>query len=128
MGCPSDHDRLRKSDSQPGILRLEELETPKAKIKNLWFDPDTKIPVSSQEGDGRAAWQEARQDRDQAHGHKWFWAEFWTRTCFLISLAGGGLLVAVMNEDPILRTGGMSVFYGVAGTVIQREASQRKQG
>lgn len=33
-----------------------------------------------------------------------------------------------MNEDPILRTGGMSVFYGVAGTVIQREASQRKQG
>ena len=128
MGCPSDHDRLRKSDSQPGILRLEELETPKAKIKNLWFDPDTKIPVSSQEGDGRAAWQEARQDRDQAHGHKWFWAEFWTRTCFLISLAGGGLLVAVMNEDPILRTGGMSVFYRVASAIIQWKASQRKKG
>ena len=60
------------------------------------------------------------------HEHNRFWAEFWTRTCLLVSLAGGGLLVAVLNEDAILRTGGMSVFSGVAGAVIQREASQHR--
>ncbi|SAY38309.1 hypothetical protein FLM9_167 [Candidatus Synechococcus spongiarum] len=48
--------------------------------------------------------------------------------CLLVSLAGGGLSVAVTNEDPILRTGGMSVFSGVAGAVIQWKASQHKKG
>ena len=100
--------------------------TPKA--ENSPLDLDTKIPVSSQAGDWRAVLQEARIDRDQSHGHNRFWAEFWTGTCLLVSLAGGGLLVAVTNEDPILRTGGMSVFSGVAGAVIQREASQHKKG
>ncbi|GEM_PF-3469903 len=33
-----------------------------------------------------------------------------------------------MKEDPILRTGGMSVFSGVAGAVIQREASRHTKG
>ena len=80
-----------------------------------------------QQGDWRAVLEEARIDRDQSHGHNRFWAEFWTGTCLLVSLAGGGLLVAVLNEDAILRTGGMSVFSGVAGAVIQREASQRKK-
>ena len=70
---------------------------------------------------------EARTDRDQTHGHNRFWAEFWTRTCLLVSLAGGGLLVAVLNGDAILRTGGMSVFSGVAGAVIQREASHHRR-
>ncbi|KKZ10617.1 MAG: hypothetical protein TH68_10025 [Candidatus Synechococcus spongiarum 142] len=100
----------------------------KAKTENLPLDLDAKGPVSSQEGDWRAVRQEDRQDRDQAHGHNRFWAEFWTGTCLLVSLAGGGLLVAVLNEDAILRTGGMSVFSGVAGAVIQREASQHKKG
>ena len=73
-----------------------------------------------------AATREARTDRDQAHGHNRFRAEFRTGTFLLVSLAGGGLLVAVLNEDASLRTGGMSVFPGVAGAVIQREVSQHR--
>lgn len=42
-------------------------------------------------------------------------------------LGRGGLLVAVLNGDAILRTGGMSLFSGVAGAVIQREASQHER-
>ena len=99
-----------------------------SKVANPPLDLDTGIPVSSQERDWREVRQEDRQDRDQTHGHNRFWAEFWTGTCLLAALAGGGLLVTVLNEDPILRTGGMSVFSGVAGAVIQREASQHKKG
>jgi len=100
--------------------------TPKTKAENAPLDLDTKTPVSSQGREWREVRQEDRQDRDQAHGHNRFWAELWTGTCLLVSLAGGELLVAVTNEDPILRTSGMSVFSGVAGAVIQREASQHK--
>lgn len=100
---------------------------PQANVEKPLIDLDTTDSVSPQQGDWRAARQEDRQDWDQTHRHNRFWAEFWIRTCLLVSLAGGGLLVAVLNEDAILRTGGMSVFSGVAGAVIQREASQHRR-
>lgn len=128
MGSSSDHDSLLRSDSPPETLSLEQLETPKAKAENAPLDLDAQIPVSSQAGDWRDKRKEDRQDRDQVHGHNRFWAEFCTGVCLLVFLAGGGLLVAVTNEDPILRTGGMGVFSGVAGAVIQREASRYKKG
>lgn len=112
MGSSSDHDSLLRSDSPPETLSLEQLETPKAKAENAPLDLDAQIPVSSQAGD----WRDKRK------------AEFFTGVCLLVFLAGGGLLVAVTNEDPILRTGGMGVFSGVAGAVIQREASRYKKG
>ena len=92
--------------------------------RKLGPDGDTGLHLPNQhpypqEGDWRAARKEDRQDRDQVHGHNRFWAEFWTRTFLLVALAGGGVFVAVRNEDAILRTGGMSVFSGVAGAVIQ---------
>ena len=99
---------------------------PQANVGKPPIDLDKTGSVSLQERDWREARQEDRTDRDQTHGHNRFWAEFWTRTCLLVSLAGGGLLVAVLNEDAILRTGGMSVFSGVAGAVIQREVSQHR--
>ena len=100
---------------------------PPANMEKPTIDLDKTGSASPQERDWREARQEDRTDRDQTHGHKRFWAEFWTRTCLLVFLAGGGLLVAVLDGDAILRTGGMSVFSGVAGAVIQREASQHRR-
>ena len=70
-----------------------------------------------------------RKNREQTHGHNKFWVDFLTDRILLVVLLVLGTVSVYKTEDPILRTGYVSLFSGTAGALIHklRQPAQRTE-